>query len=65
MSLSKGNELLQDLYARLTGHWYNEGKYAGQSFDRAQVKEFMLRIIAEYEDDDTYIKEHIRTDNQD
>jgi hypothetical protein len=51
MSVSKGNELLQDLYHRLTGHWYHEGKYAGQSFNQAQVKELMIKILKEYDDD--------------
>ena len=63
--ISKGNELLQELYHRLTGHWYNEGKYAGQSFNQVQVKELMIKILKEYDDDYTYIKEHNRTDNQD
>ena len=49
--ISKGNELLQELYQRLTGLWYNEGKYKGQRFNQSQVKELMKRIIKEYDTD--------------
>ena len=48
MSKSKGNELLQDLYERLTGHWYNKGKYAGQSFSVSDVKCHIEKILFEY-----------------
>jgi hypothetical protein len=50
MSVSKGNELLQELYERLTGHWHNKGKYKGQSFSQNQAKELMERILKEYDD---------------
>lgn len=59
--ISKGNELLQELYQRLTGLWYNEGKYKGQRFNQSQVKELMKRILKEY--DDTNIEEYNRADN--
>lgn len=55
MSKSKGNELLQELYERLTGRWYNTGKYKGQVFNQLQVKELLKKILTEYEDDSTYI----------
>lgn len=51
--ISKGNELLQELYERLTGHWFNQGKYKGQSFNQTQVKELLERILKEYDDRDT------------
>ena len=51
MSISKGNELLQELYARLTGSWYNTGKYAGTRFTQKEVKELLIKIIKEYEND--------------
>ena len=50
MSKSKGNELLQEFYERLTGHWYNQGKYKGEPFNQQQVKELMERILKEYEE---------------
>ena len=50
MSASKGNELLQELYFRLQGRWYNYGKYAGQPFTTKEVKTLMEKIIKEYED---------------
>ena len=54
--ISKGNELLQELYERLTGHWYKQGKYKGERFNQSQVKELMERILKEYnENDNTYI----------
>jgi hypothetical protein len=59
--ISKGNELLQELYQRLTGLWYNEGKYKGQRFNQSQVKELIKRILKEY--DDTNIEEYNRADN--
>jgi hypothetical protein len=63
MSLSKGNELLQELHERLTGHWHNEGKYKGQTFTGNDVKGFLIKIIKEY-DDDTYIERNNTTNNQ-
>ena len=62
MSKSKGNELLQDLYERLKGRWENKGKYKGQSFTTENVKEYLLKIVKEYEDD-TNIKEYNSADN--
>ena len=50
MSKSKGNELLQDLYERLKGRWENEGKYKGQKFTVEDVKDFLIRIIKEYDE---------------
>ena len=50
MSVSKGNELLQELYQRLTGLWYNEGKYKGQPFRQPEVKELLEKILKEYGD---------------
>ena len=46
--ISKGNELLQELYERLTGHWYNTGRYKGQTFNVHQAQELMEKIIKEY-----------------
>jgi hypothetical protein len=48
MSVSKGNELLQDLYQRLLGLWHNEGKYKGKPFNQSEVKDLMERILKEY-----------------
>ena len=62
MSKSKGNELLQDLYERLKGRWENKGKYKGQSFTTENVKEYLLKIVKEYEDE-TNIKEYNSADN--
>lgn len=64
MSVSKGNELLQELYERLTGHWYNTGRYKGQAFNQKQVKELLEKILGEYNNDNTNFKEHNRADNQ-
>ena len=60
-SISKGNELLQELYLRLEGHWFQRGKYAGQRFPVNDVKDLLKRIIKEY--DNTDFKEHNSTDN--
>ena len=60
--ISKGNELLQELYQRLTRHWYNQGKYKGQSFSVIQVKELVRIILKEYEHD-TNIKGDNSTNN--
>lgn len=49
--MSKGNELLQELYHRLTGRWYNEGKYAGQDFNVSDAKKLLEEILKEYEND--------------
>lgn len=57
MSMSKGNELLQELHERLTGHWHNEGKCKGQSFNQQQVKELLQRILKEYEDNTQGLQE--------
>lgn len=46
--ISKGNELLQELYERLTGHWYNQGKYKGQRLPQKEVKELLEKILIEY-----------------
>ena len=59
--VSEGNELLQELYERLTGNWYNKGKYAGQRFPVNDVKNLLKRIIKEY--DNTDFKEYNSTDN--
>ena len=59
--ISKGNELLQELYERLTGIWQNQGKYKGQRFNQQEVKDLMKRILKEY--DDTNIEEYNRADN--
>ncbi len=46
--ISKGNELLQELYERLKGRWENTGKYAGKSFNTEQVKKCLEKILKEY-----------------
>ena len=51
MSVSKGNEFLQELYHRLEGRWYNKGKYAGQKFNVDDVKDLLEKILKEYEND--------------
>ena len=48
-NVSKGNELLQELYERLKGNWYNQGKYAGKRFTQKDVKEILKKILTEYE----------------
>ena len=51
MSLSKGNELTQELYERLKGRWENLGKYTGEGFNTDQIKELLQKILKEYEND--------------
>lgn len=63
MSKSKGNEILQDLYERLKGRWENKGKYKGEKFTIFDVRDFLIKILKEY-DDDTYIQGTNTTDNQ-
>lgn len=46
MSISKGNELLQELYARLKGLWEK-----GKPFPKKEVEELLRKIIKEYESD--------------
>lgn len=46
--ISKGNELLQELYERLKGNWENTGKYKGQPFPVKDVKALMEKILGEY-----------------
>lgn len=55
--ISKGNELLQELYERLTGHWHNQGKYKGQPFNQRQVKELMEMILKEYRNESSILQE--------
>lgn len=62
MSKSKGNELLQELYERLTGLWYKKGKYKSEPCGIDKVKDLLKRILGEYEDD-TDIKEYNSADN--
>lgn len=57
MSLSKGNELLQDLYEHLKGWWYKEGKYKSERFTTEDVKKYIDKIKEEYEND-TDFKEY-------
>ena len=49
--ISKGNELLQELYQRLDSNWFNRGKYKGQRFTNSEVKDLMKRILKEYDTD--------------
>lgn len=49
MSVSKGNELLQELFERLQGRWYKIGKYKNEEFSQPQVKELLENILKEYE----------------
>ena len=51
MSVSKGNELLQELYKRLTGLWYNQGIYAGKKFNNEEVKTLLREILKEYKNE--------------
>ena len=48
--ISKGNELLQDLYERLKGRWENTGKYAGKKFTVGDIKILLQEIIKEYDE---------------
>ena len=57
MSVSKGNELLQELYERLKGVWKKKGKYKNCVFKQNEIKLLLKKIITEYEND-TDIKEH-------
>ena len=50
MSISKGNELLQELYTRLKGLWEQ-----GQPFPKAERIKLIKEIAKEYEND-TYIE---------
>ena len=47
--ISKGNELLQELYKRLKGLWEHEGKYAGKGFSHNEIKDLMKRILKVYD----------------
>lgn len=46
MSMSKGNEYLQELYARLKGLWEQ-----GKRFNYKEVKELIEKIHKEYENE--------------
>lgn len=50
MSLSRGNELVQELYDRLTGLWYKKGRYKNERIDVNGVKELINKIKKEYDD---------------
>ena len=52
MSVSKGNELLQELYNRLTGLWYKRGRYKTERITMQEVKELINEIKKEYDDDE-------------
>lgn len=49
MNLSKGNELLQELYERLNGLWYKQGKYKDTKTTNKDIKELINKIKEEYE----------------
>lgn len=51
MSVSKGNELVQELYNRLTGLWYHKGQYNDERFTQKDVKRLIDEIKKEYEDE--------------
>ena len=53
MSVSKGNELLQELYERLTGRWFNKGIYKGKAFTQEDVKRLLEDILGEYNKNDS------------
>ena len=48
MSISKGNELLQELYERLRGLWYKQGLYRNMPCPQPEVKEMLEKILEEY-----------------
>lgn len=60
--ISKGNELLQELYERLKGVWEKKGRYKDCGFRQPEVKALLKKIITEYEYD-TDIKEHNTTND--
>lgn len=47
--IGKANELLQELFEKLKGRWYRQGKYAGEKFDTEDVKKLLKEILKEYE----------------
>ena len=51
MSVSRGNELVQELYNRLTGLWYRKGQYKDKKFTQKDVKRLIDEIKKEYEDE--------------
>ena len=52
MSVSRGNELLQELYNRLTGLWYKKGRYRTERITLQEVKEPINEIKKEYDEDE-------------
>lgn len=50
MSISKGNELVQELYDRLTGLWYKKGRFKAERIDVQGVKKLINEIKKEYDD---------------
>jgi hypothetical protein len=51
MSVSRGNELLQELYNRLTGLWFKKGRYKTERITAQEVKELINEIKKEYDDE--------------
>ena len=51
MSISKGNELLQELYSRLSGLWYKTGQYKNERFNHEQVKDLIKKIKKDYDNE--------------
>lgn len=51
MSVSRGNELVQELYNRLTGLWYHKGQYKDERFTQKDAKVLIDEIKKEYENE--------------
>ena len=47
--ISKGNELLQELFDKLRGRWLKQGRYANIEFTVEDVKKLLKEILKEYE----------------
>lgn len=56
MSLGRGNELVQELYERLTGLWYKKGIYKNERLTATEVKKLITEIKKEYDEDDEQIR---------
>jgi hypothetical protein len=57
-NLSRGNELLQELYNRLTGSWYKKGRYKNERITRQEMMALMEQILREYKEyDDAEVRQ--------
>ena len=47
--IGKGNELLEELFERLRGRWYKQGRFKNEPFTTEDVKKLLKEILKEYE----------------